>query len=56
MVLAIEVMYNAGKEDVRYKNDDGWTIVTADGKISGLFEHSVAITKSGPLILTAPKK
>lgn len=56
MVLAIEVMYNAGGEDVRYKNDDGWTIVTADGKISGLFEHSVAITKTGPLILTAPKK
>jgi methionyl aminopeptidase len=51
-VLAIEVMYNAGKSEVAYKNDDGWTIVTADGKISGLFEHTVAVTKSGPVILT----
>jgi methionyl aminopeptidase len=52
MVLAIEVMYNAGSPDVAYKNDDGWTIVTADGKISGLFEQTVAVTKSGPVILT----
>lgn len=52
MVIAIEVMYNLGTSDVAYKNDDGWTIVTADGKISGLFEHTVAVTKSGPVILT----
>lgn len=52
MVLAIEVMYNQGNADVVYKNDDGWTIVTADGKISGLFEHTVAIRESGPVILT----
>jgi methionyl aminopeptidase len=53
MVLAIEIMYNAGTDEVVYKNDDGWTIATADGKISGLFEETVAITKSGPVILTA---
>ena len=52
MVIAIEVMYNAGTSEVAYKNDDGWTIVTADGKISGLFEHTVAVTHTGPVILT----
>ena len=52
MVLAIEIMYNAGTSDVVYKNDDGWTIATADGKISGLFEETVAVTKDGPVVLT----
>lgn len=52
MVLAIEVMYNQGTYEVVYKNNDGWTIATADGKISGLFEESVAITGNGPEILT----
>jgi methionyl aminopeptidase len=52
MVLAIEVMYNAGDFEVVYKNDDGWTIATADAKISGLFEDTVAITENGPVILT----
>jgi methionyl aminopeptidase len=53
MVLAVEVMYNQGGSDVAYKNDDGWTIVTADGKISGLFEETVAVTSRGPRVLTA---
>jgi methionyl aminopeptidase len=52
MTIAIEVMYNEGVSDVVYKNDDGWTIATADGKISGLFEQTVAVTNSGPVILT----
>lgn len=52
MVLAIEVMYNEGRSDVVYKNDDGWTIVTADGKMSALFEETVAVTAQGPKILT----
>lgn len=52
MVLAIEIMYNEGVGDVIYQNDDGWTISTADGKISGLFEETVAVTKTGPVILT----
>lgn len=52
MVLAIEIMYAQGSGDVVYKNDDGWTICTRDGKIAGLFEETVAITKDGPLILT----
>jgi methionyl aminopeptidase len=52
MIIAIEIIYNAGTSDVVYKNDDGWTIATADGKISGLFEETVAITNDGPVILT----
>lgn len=52
MVLAIEVMYNQGTSEVVYKNDDGWTIATADGKISGLFEETVAVTQTGPIVLT----
>lgn len=52
MVVAIEIMYNAGKAEVVYKNDDGWTIATADGKISGLFEETVAVSDTGPVVLT----
>ena len=52
MVIAIEIMYAAGGSEVVYKNDDGWTIATADGRIAGLFEQTVAVTKAGPLILT----
>lgn len=52
MVLAVEVIYNMGKSAVVYENDDGWTIVTRDGKPSGLFEHTVVITETAPKILT----
>lgn len=52
MVLAIEIMYNMGESEVMYKNTDGWTITTADGTISGLFEETVAVTKDGPVVLT----
>lgn len=52
MVVAVEVMYNEGVSEVMYKNDDGWTIATADGKISGLYEETVAVTSHGPVILT----
>ena len=51
MVFAIEVMYTAGSGDV-VRESDGWTISTADGKISALFEETVALTRSGPLVLT----
>jgi len=50
-VLAIEVMYTQGREDVQIKSD-GWTIVTADAKISALFEDTVAVTDSGHIVLT----
>ncbi|MGH9555945.1 MAG: type I methionyl aminopeptidase [Terriglobales bacterium] len=51
MVLAIEPMVCAGKPDARVL-DDSWTAVTADGSLSAHFEHSVAVTAEGPLILT----
>ncbi len=53
MVFAIEPMINAGGADVR-SLDDGWTVVTVDGALSAHFEHTVAVTESGPLVLTAP--
>lgn len=51
MVLAIEPMVNQGTYDVVVL-DDKWTVVTADGKLSAHFEHTVAITDKGPEILT----
>lgn len=51
MVLAVEPMVNAGTADVRVLEDQ-WTAVTADGKLSGHFEHTIAITDAGPDILT----
>ena len=51
MVLCIEPMVNQGTSDVKIL-EDGWTALTADGKLSAHFEHCVAITKSGPDILT----
>ena len=51
MVLAIEPMVNAGGCDVEIK-EDGWTAVTKDGSLAAHFEHSVAITKDGPYILS----
>jgi methionyl aminopeptidase len=51
MVLAIEPMVNAGKAGVRVL-EDKWTAVTEDGSYSAHFEHCVAVTKNGPLILT----
>jgi methionyl aminopeptidase len=51
MVLAIEPMVNLGTYRVQVL-EDGWTVVTADGKLSAHFEHSVAITDQGPEILS----
>jgi methionyl aminopeptidase len=51
MVLAIEPMINAGGADVD-PLPDGWTVVTRDNRISAHFEHTVAITAEGPLVLT----
>jgi len=51
MVFAIEPMVNEGTYRVDILRD-GWTVVTADGKLSAHFEHSVAITENGPVILS----
>lgn len=50
-VIAIEPMVNLGRAETRVLDDD-WTVVTSDGKLSCYFEHTVAITESGPEILT----
>jgi len=51
MTLAIEPMINAGGPDV-HLHDDGWSISTDDGSLSAHFEHTVAITATGPRVLT----
>jgi methionyl aminopeptidase len=53
LVVAIEPMLNAGRSEVRTLDDD-WTVVAKDGGLSAHFEHTVAITDDGPMILTAP--
>ncbi len=53
MTIAIEPMINAGTFDVRTLKD-GWTVKTADGKMSAHFEHTVAISTKGPVIMTRP--
>lgn len=52
MTLAIEVIYNLGVPEVVFQKD-GWTVTTKDGRISGLFEETVAITDKEPIVLTA---
>ena len=52
MTLAIEPMVNAGVQNVKVQKD-GWTVTTADGKLSAHYENSIAITDSDPVILTA---
>ena len=52
LVVAIEPMVNAGGWETRVLADD-WTVVTADGSLSAHFEHTVAVTEDGPVVLTA---
>lgn len=52
LVLAIEPMVNAGSWEVRVLEDQ-WTVVTADGRLSAHFEHTVALGENGPQVLTA---
>jgi methionyl aminopeptidase len=51
-VLAIEPMVNFGTHEVKVL-EDGWTVKTKDGKASSHFEHTIAITEDGPLVMTA---
>ena len=51
MVFTIEPMLNQGVRTVRTE-DDGWTVVTTDRKLSAQFEHTVAVTKTGVRVLT----
>jgi len=52
VTIAIEVIYNLGKDEVVLKKSDGWTILTKDGSLSGLFESTVAIMEKKPIVLT----
>jgi len=52
LVIAIEPMVNQGARWIRTLDDD-WTVVTADGSMSAHFEHTVAVTASGPRVLTS---
>ena len=52
-VLAIEPMVNIGTAETRTL-DDGWTVITRDGKRSAHFEHTIAVTEHGPEVLTLP--
>jgi methionyl aminopeptidase len=51
MVFTIEPMLNQGMDEVETE-DDGWTVITSDGKLSAQFEHTVAVTKTGVRVLT----
>ena len=53
LVVAIEPMVNAGGPEV-FTEEDGWTAVTKDGSLSAHFEHSVAVTENGPVVLSRP--
>ena len=53
MTIAIEPMINMGDHRVRVLDDD-WTVVTVDGSLSAHFEHTIAITPDGPVIMTLP--
>ena len=55
MAICIEPMLNVGTYNT-IELDDGWTVVTADGTLSAHFEDTIAITESGPEVLTSPQK
>jgi len=52
LVIAIEVIYSMGTEEMVYEKENYWSIVTKDGSLSACFEKTVAVTKNGVLILT----
>jgi len=52
LVLAVEVIYSMGTEEMAFEKDNDWSIVTKDGSLSSCFEKTVAVTKNGVLILT----
>jgi methionyl aminopeptidase len=54
LVIAIEPMLIESGHDDRHTLPDGWTVVTSDGSRAAHFEHTIAVTADGPVILTAP--
>jgi len=53
MTLAIEPMVTGGKPGVRFRDRDRWTVVTKDGSLAAHFEHDIAVTEDGVLVLSA---
>ena len=53
MVFAVEPMVNAGSPET-LQLEDGWSVVTADGRLSAHFEHTIAVTDDGPEVFTVP--
>lgn len=53
MTIAIEPIYAMGRGEIVYENTDGWTLATRDRSLTSVFEHTLAITASGPVVLTA---
>ncbi len=51
LVIAIEVIYSKGSENIAYEKNDNWSIVSADRSLSACFEHTVALTKKETLVL-----
>jgi methionyl aminopeptidase len=51
MVFAVEPMVNVGSFET-YVLDDGWSVMTEDGKLSAHFEHTIAVTENGPEVFT----
>ncbi|MDX1931369.1 MAG: type I methionyl aminopeptidase [Capsulimonadales bacterium] len=56
MTFAIEPMVTLGKGDVEHASFDPWTIVSKDGSLAAHWEHTIAVTREGPVILTSPIK
>ncbi|MDI6831082.1 MAG: type I methionyl aminopeptidase [Actinomycetota bacterium] len=54
MTFALEPMVNEGSYEVEVDGEDGWTVRTVDGTLSAHFEHTVAVTEEGPVVLTLP--
>ncbi|MGB9882915.1 MAG: type I methionyl aminopeptidase [Microgenomates group bacterium] len=52
LTIAIEVIYSMGTEEIAYEKDDNWSIISKDKSLTACFEHTVAVTKDGPLVLT----
>jgi len=52
MTIAIEPIYAMGRGEIVYENDDGWTLATRDRSLTSVYEHSLAITANGPIVLT----
>ncbi len=52
LVIAIEVIYSKGSEEMAYEKDEDWSIISADRSLSACFEHTVAITEKQTLVLT----